>query len=1685
MKQKVRVLLLVVCMLLATCCIFVACNNGNDSNSDDVTVTLSQQTLSLDLYEPATLEATVTGSTADPTWSSSDSATVSVDQNGNIVGLKEGSATITASVGGQSAQCTVTVEETGARPQFVGLSTSLELGINDEQTLAPTVEYKGKTLSGLTISYATEDTDYITVSNDGTITAVKVTAQNDPAVVTVSTAYYDWTVSATVNVTVMDDVTISLDVTNLALYISAPTEDFATTHQLVATITDNGNSITSLDSVEFVSSDSESVTVSDTGLVSAVALTDSPVTITVTYTSVAGQDFTATCTVTVSRPVIEETASIDMLGDEPYVFESTALAGATVDSVQYENTDITFTTGTNTVSIALSEFSKIKTGEDKRISIVLDNGTQIDIVATVYATITTADQFTGMRDYLTVDNVTLTGIIYLGDDIDFEDATINGIGAHTGTTNNYEFTDLWAGTFDGKGYTISNFTISEDFGSLFAYITPDGVVTNLAIVDATISGAKGGIVSTINEGEISNIFIKGEIVNGDGCLNGSTWDYINQAYSGVGMGSTALVTSVVASTLDSPTATIHDVFAVVDNWSYSNDGQGGIIVSCVVPGTYGRGEYNLYNLYAVNGRGTSGTTWDADWGNKLSAVANNNANRGTNHQPNADKEAQGALTESDLIAQYNPASPMASKNIKTFIGGYSDFSNWLADEDNEFVGFDGDVWTKVGKIPVFKTSADVFGSEADFAVTQTTVAVGVTDTQLTIAGTTKFTTVSFALKTPIDGVSLTSDGKLTVASSVVDGTEITVVVTSPVYPDGVETVITVENAVQTDLTDTVIADLLSDGSVTIELEGLTGVTDVKYGDTSLDYTTGTNSVIIEESEFAAVKTGEKLISIYTSGTRYDVLITVVANIDSPTEFTSMKDYLNVEGDTLTGIINLSDDIDFDGATINGIGEVTGTGYNSQDSSSGYVFTDKWAGTFDGKGYTISNFTINSDFGSLFAWITSEGSVTNLALVDVTLSNAAGGVVSTINEGEISNIFVKGTITGGKDAVINSTYNGAGSGTASLVTSTLSANATMHDIFAVLESGTIAGAYGGIIIGFVNISGWSQSGRCDYVNVSNLYAVNGNGNSSWGTHLSAVGSSVGGHSTNHQGSIDNPSNASIQWQFVTDSDKIAQYVGEEHPMVSKNIKTFLNSYTELSTWVADEENEFAGFTSDVWTKLGKIPVFKTCSDVFGAATDLAVTQTTVNADGTQVQLTLAGTSTFAVTYSLKEAVEGVEITSDGKLTVADTVANDTPITVVVTSIIYPNGVESTITVRKVTTESVSLDPIDLSTVTDNITLNLGSGIAGANSIDSVTYNDADITFSEADGVITIAKSEFEEKVGSGEIVLTASADDAYYYTVNVTVADKIITTPEEFTGMKTYLTASGEDALTGYILLGDNIDLEDATYNGIGEVSGSDGNYTFTDKWAGTFNGNGHTVSNFTINSNFGSLFAWITSSGVVKNLALVDVTLSNAAGGVVSTINEGEISNIFVKGTISSGKDAAIGGSYGTGTGAPSLVTSTLSASATMHDIFVVSEGSTITTYGGLIIGFVNISGWSQSGRCDYVNVSNLYAVNVNGGTGWGAFVSAVGSSVGGSSTNHQGSIDNPDNASIQWQFVTDSDMISQYVAEDHPMVSKNVKTFKAGYSELTTWVAENEIVGFTSDVWTKVSEVPVFKTCTDAIVIG
>ena len=110
--------------------------DGTFESVDVTGITLSQNSLSLTVGESATLTATVTPANATAqtvTWSSSNHDVASVDQNGVVKALREGSATITASVGGRSATCTVSVSE----PPYTGkYSYEVFTSVGDNGTIS-------------------------------------------------------------------------------------------------------------------------------------------------------------------------------------------------------------------------------------------------------------------------------------------------------------------------------------------------------------------------------------------------------------------------------------------------------------------------------------------------------------------------------------------------------------------------------------------------------------------------------------------------------------------------------------------------------------------------------------------------------------------------------------------------------------------------------------------------------------------------------------------------------------------------------------------------------------------------------------------------------------------------------------------------------------------------------------------------------------------------------------------------------------------------------------------------------------------------------------------------------------------------------------------------------------------------------------------------------------------------------------------------------------------------------------------------------------------------------------------------------------------------------------------------------------------------------------------------------------
>ena len=89
-------------------------------------IELDKTNLVLKPGEKATLVAIIKPDDATDktvTWDSSDSEIVTVDENGNVIAIKDGSATITAKIGEYSATCSVTVKT----PVYVG--NAVDLGI--------------------------------------------------------------------------------------------------------------------------------------------------------------------------------------------------------------------------------------------------------------------------------------------------------------------------------------------------------------------------------------------------------------------------------------------------------------------------------------------------------------------------------------------------------------------------------------------------------------------------------------------------------------------------------------------------------------------------------------------------------------------------------------------------------------------------------------------------------------------------------------------------------------------------------------------------------------------------------------------------------------------------------------------------------------------------------------------------------------------------------------------------------------------------------------------------------------------------------------------------------------------------------------------------------------------------------------------------------------------------------------------------------------------------------------------------------------------------------------------------------------------------------------------------------------------------------------------------------------------
>ena len=294
-------------------------------------VTLDKSSLELTEGETATLTATVKPDNATNktvTWTSSSSSIATVDQNGKITAVSEGTATITAKAGDKTATCSVTVKKNTVAVESVTLDkSSLELTEGETATLTATV--KPDNATNKTVTWSSDKTSVATVDANGKVTAVA----EGTATITAKAGDKTATCSVTVKKNVIAVESVTLDITSTIL-------NTGETLTLTATVKpDNATDKT----VTWSSSNSSVATVDANGKVTAVAQG------TAIVTAKAG-DKTATCTVIVMKTDIP----VESITLDKYYLEltegETGTITATVKPDNATNKTVTWSSSNPTIA---------------------------------------------------------------------------------------------------------------------------------------------------------------------------------------------------------------------------------------------------------------------------------------------------------------------------------------------------------------------------------------------------------------------------------------------------------------------------------------------------------------------------------------------------------------------------------------------------------------------------------------------------------------------------------------------------------------------------------------------------------------------------------------------------------------------------------------------------------------------------------------------------------------------------------------------------------------------------------------------------------------------------------------------------------------------------------------------------------------------------------------------------------------------------------------------------------------------------------------------------------------------------------------------------------------------------------------------------------------------------------------
>ena len=493
MKKTKKYLFLTLFTLITmlACMLFgVACGK------EKAELTLNQTKLTMVTYDDFELKYELKNSTETVVWTSSNEAVVSV-VGGKLTAKKEGVVTITASVGEVSATCEVTVLKTDYIPSlYVGESTEISLLGGGAYTFFPRVDYKGQEVNA-TFAFESSVPAVAEVTADG-----KVTAKADgETIITVKANFKGTEIVKTVRVSVCSIVGGDVTVGGETLL-----EEFSmyTTETMTVNVKTLANGLTD-EAVEVEWSKTD-----DGNLVSIVqngkdlqitANKAGTVTLKVAYAKgeVTGE---GEYILTVMKKVFNKTEEIFIDKGKSAGGKATVALPSSVDATQITQVSVAGVTSAVTASSAAA--NTVTFAVDNLQSGEISLGFETDTFSYTFDNTIIADMVLMTKDDLTrfaeLMNAKQTGDMYvvLGADIDYGNSRYYG-----GWPDSGGYDGTFAGTFDGRGYTISNLDTREGL-----FDTISGTVKNLILSSPVKGSAQGGAICHTNAGTIENCVVK-------------------------------------------------------------------------------------------------------------------------------------------------------------------------------------------------------------------------------------------------------------------------------------------------------------------------------------------------------------------------------------------------------------------------------------------------------------------------------------------------------------------------------------------------------------------------------------------------------------------------------------------------------------------------------------------------------------------------------------------------------------------------------------------------------------------------------------------------------------------------------------------------------------------------------------------------------------------------------------------------------------------------------------------------------------------------------------------------------------------------------------------------------------------------------------------------------------------------